>query len=71
MTRRCSLMIDERVYVMHGCGDIYLTELTADARAVAGPDAIYAPGAYGAPMEGSHIYKRGRLLLHLQYESRI
>lgn len=50
---------DDRVYVVHGCGDLYLTELTADARATGGPDQYLLSSSYGQPMEGSHLYKRG------------
>lgn len=59
---------DGKVYVIHGQGKLYVTELTADARAVKGekkliwdksipkPEGSSAPGKqYG--MEGSHMYK--------------
>jgi beta-xylosidase len=49
---------DDRVYVVHGCGDLYLTELTPDACAIAGPDHLLLSGSHGQPMEGSHVYKR-------------
>lgn len=56
---------DGKVYVVHGQGTLYVTELSADARRVAGPpveiwskgfkSAHELGGGYG--MEGSHAYK--------------
>jgi beta-xylosidase len=48
---------DDRVYVVHGANDIYLTELTPDARAIAGPPRLLYSTAYGNPLEGSHVHK--------------
>ena len=50
---------DGRAYVIHSCGDLYLTELTPDARAIAGPERLLLSSSHGQPMEGSHVYKRG------------
>ncbi len=50
---------DGRVYVAHGANGISITELARDARSVrSDPVSIYET-AFGTPLEGSHLYKRG------------
>ena len=56
---------DGKVYVVHGQGTLYVTELNADVRSVKGKNvkiwdkAVPDGGKYGrkAGMEGSHVYK--------------
>jgi beta-xylosidase len=50
---------DDRVYVVHGANDIFITELTPDARAIAVRPRLLYSTAYGTPLEGSHAYKFG------------
>lgn len=64
-----------RAYLVHGVGDIRITELTADARAVkpGGVDRVLVPGvgriagtSFYVPGEGSQLFKvDGRLYLFL------
>lgn len=50
---------DGRAYVAHGANGLWLTELTADARAIRTPGVFISQSAFGNPLEGSHLYKRG------------
>jgi len=61
---------DGRVYVVHGQGTLYLTELAPDAQSVAKPPAKIWSGRFNAQgeldqakgtfgLEGSHVYKVG------------
>ena len=50
---------EDRIYVVHGGGDIFLSELTADGNAIAGgPKFLYSTPT-GFPFEGSHVHRVG------------
>lgn len=74
MIRGYSLMKMGKVYVVHGQGTLYLTELNSDVKSVKGKPVKIWQGGFknahelggGFGMEGSHMYRfNGKYLYYL------
>lgn len=49
---------DDKVYVVHGCNNLFATELSQDLKYIKKNKKQIYQSQYGGPYEGSHVYKR-------------